>query len=113
VPNLGVRSKESACHNAPTSTRPRRHWLDIGYDNVHVLHGDGTKGWSEHAPYDAIVVAAGGPQVPESPKEQLKVGGRLVIPVGADQPASSWFGSPVFRKANIAAKIFRIFTSFH
>ena len=58
---------------------------DLGYDNIHVLHGDGTKGWPEHAPYDAIVVAAGGPQVPESLKEQLKVGGRLVIPVGADQ----------------------------
>ena len=38
-------------------------------------------------PYDAIVVAAGGPQVPESLKEQLKIGGRLVIPVGADQRA--------------------------
>ncbi len=60
---------------------------DLGYDNVHVLHGDGTKGWPEHAPYDAIVVAAGGPQVPESLKQQLKVGGRLVIPVGADQLA--------------------------
>jgi protein-L-isoaspartate(D-aspartate) O-methyltransferase len=58
---------------------------DLGYGNVRVLHGDGTKGWPEHAPYDAIVVAAGGPQVPESLKEQLKVGGRLVIPVGADQ----------------------------
>jgi protein-L-isoaspartate(D-aspartate) O-methyltransferase len=58
---------------------------ELGYDNVHVLHGDGTKGWPEHAPYDAIVVAAGGPQVPESLKEQLKIGGRLVIPVGADQ----------------------------
>jgi protein-L-isoaspartate(D-aspartate) O-methyltransferase len=57
---------------------------DLGYDNVHVLHGDGTRGWSEHAPYDAIVVSAGGPQVPESLKEQLKIGGRLVIPVGAD-----------------------------
>lgn len=60
---------------------------DLGYDNVHVLHGDGTKGWQEHAPYDAIVVAAGGPQVPESLKEQLKIGGRLVIPVGEDQRA--------------------------
>jgi protein-L-isoaspartate(D-aspartate) O-methyltransferase len=58
---------------------------DLGYDNVHVLHGDGTKGWPEHAPYDAIVVAAGGPQVPQSLKEQLKIGGRLVMPVGADQ----------------------------
>ncbi|ABE62736.1 protein-L-isoaspartate O-methyltransferase [Nitrobacter hamburgensis X14] len=57
---------------------------ELGYDNVHVLHGDGTKGWPEHAPYDAIVVAAGGPQVPEALKQQLKIGGRLVIPVGAD-----------------------------
>jgi protein-L-isoaspartate(D-aspartate) O-methyltransferase len=58
---------------------------NLGYDNVHVLHGDGTRGWSEHAPYDAIIVAAGGPQVPESLKAQLKIGGRLVIPVGADR----------------------------
>jgi len=58
---------------------------EFGYDNVHVLHGDGTKGWREHAPYDAIVVAAGGPQVPDALKQQLKIGGRLVIPVGVDQ----------------------------
>ena len=57
---------------------------DFGYDNVHVLHGDGTKGWPEHAPYDGIIVAAGGPKIPESLKEQLKIGGRLVIPVGRD-----------------------------
>lgn len=42
-------------------------------------------GWLDHSPYDAIVVAAGGPQVPESLKAQLKIGGRVVIPVGADQ----------------------------
>jgi len=57
----------------------------LGYRNVHVLHADGTLGWPDHAPYDAIVVAAGGPQVPESLKAQLKIGGRLVIPVGADR----------------------------
>src|SRR5450631_1068466 len=57
----------------------------LGYHNVHVLHGDGTLGWPDHAPYDAIIVAAGGPQVPESLKAQLKIGGRLVIPVGADR----------------------------
>jgi protein-L-isoaspartate(D-aspartate) O-methyltransferase len=54
----------------------------LGYRNVHVLHGDGTRGWAEHAPYDAIVVAAGGPEVPSSLREQLAIGGRLVIPVG-------------------------------
>src|SRR5665213_1485689 len=37
---------------------------ELGFDNVHILHGDGTKGWPEHAPYDAIVVAGGGPQDP-------------------------------------------------
>ena len=56
----------------------------LGYANVHVLHADGTRGWPEHAPYDAIVVAAGGPSVPQSLKEQLKIGGRLVMPVGDD-----------------------------
>jgi protein-L-isoaspartate(D-aspartate) O-methyltransferase len=57
---------------------------DLGYSNVKLLHGDGTKGWPEHMPFDAIVVAAGGPRVPDALKLQLKVGGRLVIPVGAD-----------------------------
>jgi protein-L-isoaspartate(D-aspartate) O-methyltransferase len=57
----------------------------LGYSNVHVRHADGTLGWPEHAPYDAIVVAAGGPGVPESLKAQLRVGGRLVIPLGDDR----------------------------
>ncbi len=60
----------------------RERLLRDGYANVHVRHGDGTLGWPEHAPYDAIVVAAGGPKVPESLQQQLAVGGRLVIPVG-------------------------------
>ncbi|WP_405221790.1 protein-L-isoaspartate(D-aspartate) O-methyltransferase [Lentisalinibacter sediminis] len=54
----------------------------LGYDNVHVLHADGTLGWADAAPFDAIVVAAAGPAVPDSLKSQLKVGGRLVIPIG-------------------------------
>jgi protein-L-isoaspartate(D-aspartate) O-methyltransferase len=58
---------------------------DLHYDNVLVRHGDGTQGWPEYAPYDAIIVAAGGPSVPDSLKQQLKLGGRLVIPVGKDQ----------------------------
>jgi protein-L-isoaspartate(D-aspartate) O-methyltransferase len=60
---------------------------DLGYRNVHVVHADGTLGWVAAAPYDAIIVAAGGPGVPESLKKQLKVGGRLVIPVGTDPRA--------------------------
>jgi len=55
---------------------------ELGYDNVHVQQGDGTKGWPEQAPFDGIVVTAGGPQVPETLKHQLATGGRLVIPVG-------------------------------
>jgi protein-L-isoaspartate(D-aspartate) O-methyltransferase len=54
----------------------------LGYDNVEVRHADGTRGWPEQAPFDAIVVAAGGRQVPEPLKQQLKVGGCMVIPVG-------------------------------
>ncbi len=56
-----------------------------GYDNVHVQVGDGTLGWAEHAPFDAIVVAAGGPELPTALQQQLAIGGRLVIPVGATE----------------------------
>lgn len=57
----------------------------LGYDNVIVMHGDGTLGCEEFAPYDGIVVAAGGPDVPLPLKEQLKIGGRLVMPVGKNK----------------------------
>lgn len=53
-----------------------------GYKNVSVEVGDGTRGWPEKAPFDAIVVTAGAPSVPPSLREQLRLGGRLVIPVG-------------------------------
>ncbi len=58
-----------------------------GYDNVHILNADGTTGWVDHAPFDAILVSAGAPVVPESLKSQLAVGGRMVIPVGTDKRA--------------------------
>lgn len=54
-----------------------------GYENVHVRCGDGTLGWPEQAPFEAIVVAAGGPTVPETLREQLEIGGRMVIPIGS------------------------------
>lgn len=57
----------------------------VDYDNIHIHVGDGTLGWPEHAPYNGIVVAAGGPSVPQALTDQLAVGGRLVIPVGRDQ----------------------------
>jgi len=55
----------------------------LGYDNVEVVLGDGSLGWPPRAPYDAIVVAAGAPEIPEPLIAQLAPGGRLVIPVGS------------------------------
>lgn len=61
--------------------------VDAGYHNVHVRHADGTEGWKDQAPFDAILVSAGGPDIPKSLLHQLTVGGRMVIPVGSDPRA--------------------------
>jgi protein-L-isoaspartate(D-aspartate) O-methyltransferase len=63
----------------------RNRLAELGYTNVHVLAGDGSLGWPEHAPYDAIVVTAGGPKVPRPLLSQLASGRRLVMPVGETQ----------------------------
>lgn len=68
-------------HKVLVETAQKR-FESLGYSNIELLYGDGSLGWPEHAPYDAIVVAAGGPEVPENLKEQLSVGGRMIIPVG-------------------------------
>jgi len=60
----------------------RRRLGMLGYTNIVVHEGDGTLGWQEHAPYDAIVVTAAAPQLPQPLLDQLAIGGRLVIPVG-------------------------------
>ncbi len=61
----------------------------LGYDNIELRIDDGTRGWPEAAPFDAILVAAGSPEVPRALKEQLAVGGRLVIPVGEMETVQS------------------------
>ena len=57
----------------------------LGFENVTLNCADGTNGWEVYAPYDGILVAAGSPDVPEPLVQQLKIGGRFVIPIGKDQ----------------------------
>jgi protein-L-isoaspartate(D-aspartate) O-methyltransferase len=62
----------------------RARFRRLGYDNIELRVGDGTRGWPEAAPFDAILVAAGGPEVPAALRRQLAIGGHLVIPVGTE-----------------------------
>jgi len=59
--------------------------ISLGIRNVTIKAADGTSGWDTYMPYDAILVAAGGPSVPEPLIKQLKIGGRLVIPIGENK----------------------------
>ncbi len=56
---------------------------DLGYRNVFITHGDGYRGWAEHAPFDTIIVTAAAQEIPEKLVEQLKIGGRMVVPIGS------------------------------
>jgi protein-L-isoaspartate(D-aspartate) O-methyltransferase len=59
--------------------------MQLGFRNISYKCDDGTNGWEVYAPFDAILVAAGGPAIPEPLVRQLEVGGRMVIPIGPDQ----------------------------
>ena len=61
-----------------------RRFAELGYRNISVTHGDGTRGWPDAAPFDAILIAAGGPDIPQPLRNQLAIGGRLIIPVGTE-----------------------------
>ncbi len=58
---------------------------NLGFRNISYRVGDGTLGWEIYSPFDAILVAAGGPEIPKPLVDQLAVGGRMVIPIGAEQ----------------------------
>lgn len=66
----------------PLAKRSERLLKEMGYENVRVRCGDGYQGWKEFAPYDAIIVTCAPPAIPEELFNQLKEGGRMVVPVG-------------------------------
>ncbi len=66
----------------PLAERAARDLAEIGYTNIHVRAGDGYLGWPEAAPFDSVMVTAGATHVPQPLIDQLKTGGRMVIPVG-------------------------------
>jgi protein-L-isoaspartate(D-aspartate) O-methyltransferase len=70
-------------HSSLAETAGRR-LKQLGYLNIYLRVGDGTRGWPGAAPFAAILVSAGSPDAPQALKEQLAIGGRLLIPVGED-----------------------------
>jgi len=66
----------------PLADSARERLEKLGYNNVHVKCGDGYKGWEEHAPFDAIIITAAPPELPGKLVGQLKVGGKMIVPVG-------------------------------
>jgi protein-L-isoaspartate(D-aspartate) O-methyltransferase len=70
---------------APLLNRATAVLCDLGIGNVRLRHGDGHEGWRDQAPFDGILVAAGGGEIPAALRDQLAVGGRMLIPVGDEE----------------------------
>ena len=66
----------------PLATQARQRFRQLGYRNVRIQHSDGSWGWPQFQPFDAIIVTAGAAEIPTALLEQLVVGGRLVMPLG-------------------------------
>ncbi len=77
-----VRSVVTVERRGGLADSARERLAGLGYGDIKVIAGDGTLGWPDGAPYDGIVVSAFGPGVPQALREQLRIGGRLVMPVG-------------------------------
>ena len=83
---VGPEGKVYGIERVPDLVESSREALErLGYDNVEIIHGDGSIGLPEHAPYDRISVACASPDVPAPLFEQLKEGGKMVIPVGSGE----------------------------
>lgn len=78
-----VRQVYSVERHAALAEQAEKVLTQLGYDNVVISVGDGTLGWPEHSPYEAIIVTAAAPDVPQPLMDQLADGGRLVAPVGS------------------------------
>lgn len=75
--------------NRPMAAKAQERLRALGYDGIDVRAGDGTEGWPEEAPFDGIIVTAGGPRVPNDLVGQLATGGHLIIPVGPQMARQS------------------------
>lgn len=85
-----IAAKVTAVERHPELVRLAQARMErLGYDNVRIVEGDGTLGWPEEAPFDAIVAAASGSHVPKSWIAQLKPAGRIVMPLGDPGSAQS------------------------